>query len=112
MIYLYPSDFESKDAVLDKLIHIIEINLKEDAIIYSDLANTMTEMTGGIMDGITIVILIAFAGISLLVSFNYDWNNNLYICFRTYKGNTGILRALGARKKDITRVFNAETSLS
>jgi len=67
----------------------------------------MSDMTGGIMDGITIV-LIAFASISLVVSL-------IMIAIITYISvmertkEIGILRALGARKKDITRVFNAET---
>jgi putative ABC transport system permease protein len=64
-------------------------------------------MTSGIMDGITIV-LIAFASISLVVSL-------IMIGIITYTSvlertkEIGILRALGARKKDITRVFDAET---
>lgn len=107
MIYLYPSDFESKDAVLDKLDSYNRDKSKEDAIIYSDLANTMTEMTGGIMDGITIV-LIAFAGISLIVSLIMI-GIITYISVLERTKEIGILRALGARKKDITRVFNAET---
>lgn len=80
-----------------------------DQIVYTDLAGTMSEMTGGIMDGITIV-LIAFAAISLVVSL-------IMICIITYTSvlertkEIGILRALGARKKDITRVFDAETCI-
>ncbi len=66
-------------------------------------------MTGGIMDAITIV-LIAFAAISLVVSL-------IMICIITYTSvlertkEIGILRALGARRKDITRVFDAETCI-
>ena len=69
----------------------------------------MSQMTSGIMDGITIV-LVAFAGISLVVSL-------IMICIITYTSvlertkEIGILRALGARKKDITRVFDAETCI-
>ena len=76
-------------------------------VIYTDLAGTMSDLTGGIMDAITL-ILIAFAAISLVVSL-------IMIGIITYTSvlertkEIGVLRALGARKKDITRVFNAET---
>ena len=66
-------------------------------------------MTSGIMDGIT-AVLIAFAAISLVVSM-------IMICIITYTSviertrEIGILKALGARKKDITRVFDAETMI-
>ncbi len=69
----------------------------------------MSNLTRGIMDAITLV-LIAFAGISLVVSL-------IMICIITYTSvlertkEIGILRALGARKKDITRVFDAETCI-
>jgi putative ABC transport system permease protein len=69
----------------------------------------MTELTSGIMDGIT-VVLVAFAAVSLLVSL-------IMICIITYISvlertkEIGVLRALGARKKDITRVFDAETCI-
>jgi len=107
MIYIYPENFESKDAVIS---HLDEFNATVDQdyrIIYTDLANTMAEMTGGIMSAITLV-LIAFSAISLVVSL-------IMIAIITYISviertkEIGVLRALGARKKDITRVFNAET---
>ena len=67
----------------------------------------MTEMTGSIMDAITMV-LIAFAAISLVVSLIMV-GIITYISVLERTKEIGILRALGARKKDITRVFNAET---
>lgn len=109
MVMLYPTDFEGKQAVLEYLDAYNEGLPREDQIIYTDLASTMSDLTGGIMDGITIV-LIAFAAISLVVSM-------IMICIITYTSvlertkEIGILRALGARKKDITRVFDAETML-
>lgn len=109
MIMLFPMDFDSKDAILAYLDDYNEGKSAEDQVIYTDLAGTMSSMTGGIMDGITIV-LVAFAGISLLVSL-------IMICIITYTSvlertkEIGILRALGARKKDITRVFDAETCI-
>lgn len=107
MIFLYPTDFESKDAVLDYLDAYNEGKEQEDMIVYTDLASTMTEMTGGIMNAITMV-LIAFSAISLVVSLIMI-GIITYISVLERTKEIGILRALGARKKDITRVFNAET---
>lgn len=108
MLMLFPVDFESKDAVLAYLDdYNRNVEDEKDLIVYTDLAATMTEMTGSIMDAITIV-LIAFASISLVVSL-------IMICIITYTSvlertkEIGVLKALGARKKDITRVFDAET---
>ena len=107
MIFLYPKDFESKDAVL-KYLDDYNVGLdKEDAVIYTDLASSVTEMTGSIMDGITLV-LVAFAAISLVVSLIMI-GIITYISVLERTKEIGILRALGARKKDITRVFTAET---
>lgn len=107
MAYLYPIDFESKEAVLQYLDVYNEGKDKEDTIVYTDLASSMTEMTGSIMDAITMV-LIAFAAISLVVSLIMV-GIITYISVLERTKEIGILRALGARKKDITRVFNAET---
>ena len=67
MIMMYPKDFETKDSILSYLDSYNEGRENDDQIVYTDLAGTMSDMTSGIMDGITIV-LIAFAGISLVVS--------------------------------------------
>ncbi len=107
MMFLYPTDFESKDAVLTYLDDY-NVGLDEaDAVIYTDLAKSVTEMTGGIMDGITLV-LVAFAAISLVVSLIMI-SIITYISVLERTKEIGVLRALGARKKDITRVFTAET---
>ncbi|MHB1135936.1 MAG: ABC transporter ATP-binding protein/permease [Coriobacteriia bacterium] len=107
MMFLYPTDFESKEAVLAYLDDY-NVGLDEvDAVIYTDLASSVTEMTGGIMDGITLV-LVAFAAISLVVSLIMI-SIITYISVLERTKEIGVLRALGARKKDITRVFNAET---
>ena len=108
MVMVFPKNFEAKDEVLD---YIEAYNDKQEdsknKITYTDLASTMSEMTSSIMDGITLV-LVAFAAISLVVSM-------IMICIITYTSviertkEIGILKALGARKKDITRVFDAET---
>ncbi len=107
MMFLYPTDFESKEAVLAYLDDY-NVGLDEvDAVIYTDLASSVTEMTGGIMDGITLV-LVAFAAISLVVSLIMI-SIITYISVLERTKEIGVLRALGARKKDITRVFTAET---
>jgi putative ABC transport system permease protein len=109
MVMVFPDNFEDKDAVLKYLDSYNTDKELDNQIVYTDLAGTMSDMTGGIMDGITIV-LIAFAAISLVVSL-------IMICIITYTSvlertkEIGILRALGARKKDITRVFDAETCI-
>jgi putative ABC transport system permease protein len=109
MILVFPDNFEDKDAVTAYLDGYNEGLAIDDQIFYTDLAGTMSELTGGIMDAITIV-LIAFAAISLVVSL-------IMISIITYTSvlertkEIGILRALGARKKDITRVFDAETTI-
>ncbi|MBS6314897.1 MAG: ATP-binding cassette domain-containing protein [Ruminococcus sp.] len=106
-IQLYPYDFESKDKMLEYLDKYNESLEADDQIIYTDMASMISGMSDGIMDGITIV-LIAFAGTNLIVSL-------IMIAIITYTSvlertkEIGILKALGARKKDITRVFDAET---
>ena len=107
MITMYPTSFDQKDKLVEYLDAYNEDVSEEEKIIYTDMAETITSMTGGIMDGVTLV-LIAFAGTSLIVSL-------IMICIITYTSvlertkEIGVLRALGARKKDITRVFDAET---
>jgi putative ABC transport system permease protein len=107
MVYIYPKDFETKDKIVDYLDEYNDGKENKDKIVYTDLASTVTEMTGGIMDGITLV-LIAFASISLVVSLIMV-GIITYISVLERTKEIGVLRALGARKKDITRVFNAET---
>lgn len=64
-IQVYPNNFEIKDEILAYLDAYNDGKSEEDQILYTDLASTMTELTGGIMSAITYV-LIAFAGISLI----------------------------------------------
>lgn len=107
-IMIYPKNFDAKDQVKDYLSNYNDkVDSGDDEIVYTDMAQTMSDMTGGIMDGIT-VVLIAFASISLVVSLIMV-GIITYISVLERTKEIGILRALGARKKDITRVFNAET---
>lgn len=106
-IMIYPKNFETKDQVLAYLDAYNDDKSEENQILYTDLASTMTELTGGLMDATTYV-LVAFAGISLVTSM-------IMIGIITYTSvlertkEIGVLKALGARKKDITRVFDSET---
>ena len=107
-VSIYPINFETKDEILKYLDEYNNtIENEDDKVVYTDLADTITGMTSGIMDGIT-VVLIAFSSTSLVVSL-------IMIGIITYTSvlertkEIGILKALGARKKDISRVFDAET---
>lgn len=106
-ILIYPNSFKSKDKVLDYLDKYNKSKAKKDQVIYTDMSGTVTKLTGGLLDGITDV-LVAFAAISLVTSM-------IMIGILTYTSvlertkEIGVLKALGARKGDITRVFDAET---
>lgn len=107
-IYLYPKNFDGKAEVL-KLID--DWNASEDGahnkIVYTDATEVLTGTLGELINIISYV-LIAFAAISLLVS-------SIMIGIITYVSvvertkEIGVLRSIGARKRDIARVFNAET---
>ncbi|MEO3946670.1 ABC transporter ATP-binding protein/permease [Gorillibacterium sp. CAU 1737] len=107
MISLYPKDFEAKESIVSFLDKWNEGKETKDKIVYTDMAEIVTKLSSGIMNGITIV-LVAFAGISLVVSLIMI-GIITYISVLERTKEIGVLRALGARKKDITRVFNAET---
>ena len=89
------------------LIEDNTISSSSGGVIYNDLAATMVSLSGSIMDAITIV-LISFSAISLIVS-SIMIGIITYISVLERTKEIGILRALGARRKDISRVFNAET---
>ena len=106
-IYIYPKDFDTKDKITDYLDEYNDGKNEEDVIQYTDMAEMISSLSGNIMDAITIV-LIAFSSISLVVS-SIMIGIITYISVLERTKEIGVLRALGARKKDITRVFNAET---
>ena len=106
-IYIYPKDFNTKDNILNYLDKYNDGKDEDDVIQYTDMAEMISTLSGNIMDAITIV-LIAFSSISLVVS-SIMIGIITYISVLERTKEIGILRALGARKKDITRVFNAET---
>ena len=106
-INIYPKDFKSKEQVISYLDGYNKDKEDEAKILYMDYAKQIGDLSNGILDGITIV-LIAFSSISLLVS-SIMIGIITYISVLERTKEIGILRSLGARKKDITRVFNAET---
>lgn len=106
-IQIYPSNFDAKEKI-NSYLDAYNVGLSaNEQIIYSDLAESMTSMISTMINTIT-VVLTAFAAISLVVS-------TIMIGIITYVSvvertkEIGILRAIGARKKDISRIFNAET---
>lgn len=106
-IYIYPKDFNAKDNITSYLDSYNNSKEEESQIKYTDMADMISSLSGNIMDAITIV-LIAFSSISLVVS-SIMIGIITYISVLERTKEIGILRALGARKKDIKRVFNAET---
>lgn len=107
MINIYPKDFDTKEKIIKYLDDYNNKQDEENKVVYTDLASTISSLSSDIMNAITIV-LIAFSAISLVVS-SIMIGIITYISVLERTKEIGILRALGARKKDITRVFNAET---
>lgn len=107
MISIYPKDFDSKDNITKYLDQYNKKKEEKDEIKYTDMAGMISSLSGNIMDAIT-VVLIAFSSISLIVS-SIMIGIITYISVLERTKEIGILRALGARGKDVTRVFNAET---
>lgn len=106
-IYIYPKDFDSKEEIIAYLDKYNEEKQLDDKIEYIDMSRMISSLSSGIMDAIT-VVLISFSSISLIVS-SIMIGIITYISVLERTKEIGILRALGARSKDIKRVFNAET---
>ena len=109
-INIYPKDFENKQKVIDILDNYNEDMKKvdEDKVIsYTDYVGTLMSSVTDIINVISYV-LIAFVAISLVVS-SIMIGVITYISVLERKKEIGILRAIGASKKNISQVFNAET---
>lgn len=110
-INIYPKDFESKDRIAEGIEEYNnmqrEAGVEENVINYTDLVGTMMKSVNKIINIISYV-LIAFVSISLVVS-SIMIGIITYISVLERTKEIGILRAIGASKKDISRVFNAET---
>ena len=105
-ISIYPKDFNSKDEIVDIIDSYNKGKTETDKITYTDTVGLMMKSVTSIVNIISYV-LIAFVGISLVVS-SIMIGIITYISVLERKKEIGILRAIGARKKDISRVFNAE----
>ena len=110
-ISIYPKNFDAKDNITKA---IEEYNQKqreegkeENVINYTDIVGVMMNSVSNIISTISYV-LIAFVAISLVVS-SIMIGIITYISVLERTKEIGILRAIGASKKDISRVFNAET---
>ena len=108
-IYIYPNDFDSTEKIVEYLNKYNEGKEEKDKVSFINQAELISNMSGSIMDGIT-AVLIAFSAISLVVS-SIMLGIITYISVLERTKEIGILRSLGARKKDIKRVFNAETTI-
>jgi putative ABC transport system permease protein len=108
-IYIYPYNFDAKEVVKDFLDAYNVGKADADKVEYVDQAQIFTNLIKGVIDTISIV-LIAFAAISLVVS-SIMIGIITYISVIERTKEIGVLRALGARKKDISRVFNTENLL-
>ncbi len=106
-IFLYPKNFESK-AKLTEIIDAYNAAAEEkDVIRYTDYVGLLMSSITTIINAISYV-LIAFVAISLVVS-SIMIGIITYISVLERTKEIGILRAIGASKRDISRVFNAET---
>jgi putative ABC transport system permease protein len=106
-INLYCDTFENKDAIADLITKYNEGVEENKQIKYTDYVALLMSSVTTIVDAITYV-LIAFVAISLVVS-SIMIGIITYISVLERTKEIGILRAIGASKKDIRRVFNAET---
>lgn len=106
-ISIYADSFENKDAI-GKVIENYNNTVGEDSkISYTDYVALMTSSLTTIINGISYV-LIAFVAVSLIVS-SIMIGIITYISVMERTKEIGILRALGASKKNISQLFNAET---
>lgn len=110
-IQIFPTDFESKERVLD-ILDAYNASAREAGD--EDRVITFTDIVGALMGSVTDIIntisyvLVAFVAISLVVS-SIMIGVITYISVLERKKEIGILRSIGASKRDIRRVFNAET---
>ena len=108
-ISIYPKDFNSKESISD-IIEEYNKGVKEkDRINYTDYIGLMLSSVTTIINAIS-YILIAFVSISLVVS-SIMIGIITYISVLERTKEIGILRAMGASKRDISNVFNAETMI-
>ena len=106
-IYIYPKSFDAKEKLTD-LIDAYNASVSEENIIqYTDYVGLLMSSVTEIINSVSYV-LIAFVAISLVVS-SIMIGIITYISVLERTKEIGILRAIGASKRDVSRVFNAET---
>ncbi len=107
-ISIYATTFAQKDQIADLIQDYNDgVADEEDEITYTDYVALLMSSITGIISGIS-YLLIAFVSISLIVSsIMIGIITNISVLERTKE--IGILRAVGASKRDVSRVFNAET---
>ena len=106
-ISLYPIDFEAKDEISDLITEYNRLQSEEKQLTYTDYIGLMISSITTIINAVS-YILIAFVSVSLVVS-SIMIGIITYISVLERIREIGILRAIGASKRDISRVFNAET---
>lgn len=106
-ISLYASSFDGKEKLSDLITSYNKKQTKSNVITYNDFIGTMLSSVTSVVNIISYV-LIAFVSVSLIVS-SIMIGIITYISVLERTKEIGILRSIGASKKDITRLFNAET---
>ena len=106
-INIYPKDFDAKETVSDLITDYNNKAEDQNKITYTDYIGLMLSSVTTIINAIS-YILIAFVSISLIVS-SIMIGIITYISVLERTKEIGILRAMGASKRDVSRVFNAET---
>ena len=106
-INIYASTFENKDKIAKAIENYNDSVSSDDQISYTDVVALLMSSITKIINVISYV-LIAFVAISLVVS-SIMIGIITYISVLERTKEIGILRAIGASKKDVSRVFNAET---
>ncbi len=106
---IYPNSYEDKIKIKEVLNEYNKGLEDKDKILYTDITESVGNAMGEVVNMVQIV-LVVFASISLVVS-SIMIGIITYVSVLERTQEIGILRALGARKKDIKRVFNSETFL-
>ena len=106
-ISIYPKDFKSKENINIIIEKYNKKQKEENKITYSDIVGIMISSVSNIVNTISYV-LIAFVGVSLIVS-SIMIGIITYISVLERTKEIGILRSIGVSKKDVSRIFSAET---